>query len=82
MNSNLMRRDNLVWIQFLFKIQVCPIFRTAHFNTEFSMAVAGNVLRLCEGGEIEEQMFKLTQMFNRIPMFKISTEAPLLQNRC
>ena len=41
-----------------------------------------DVLRLCEGGEIEEQMFKLAQMFNRIPNVQISTEAPLLQNRC
>jgi hypothetical protein len=39
-------------------------------------------MRLCEGGEIEAQMFKLTQMFNRIPNVQISTEAPLLQNRC
>jgi len=31
---------------------------------------------------LEAQMFNLAQMFNRIPMFKSSTKAPLLQNRC
>jgi hypothetical protein len=41
-----------------------------------------NGLRLCEGGEIEAQMFKLAQMLIRIPMLKFSTKAPLLQNRC
>ena len=41
-----------------------------------------NVLRLCEGGEIEAQMFNLAQMFNRIPNVQNSTKTPLLQNRC
>jgi hypothetical protein len=44
--------------------------------------LAANVLGRCEGGEIEAQMFKLVQMFNRIPSLKNSTEAPLLQNPC
>jgi hypothetical protein len=44
--------------------------------------IVPNVLRLCEGEEIEEQMFKLAQMFNRIPLLKNSTYAPLLPNRC
>lgn len=35
--------------------------------------------RLCEGGEIEEQMFNLAQKFNRIPMLKLGTLVPLLQ---
>ena len=44
--------------------------------------MAYNVLRLCEGGEIEAQMFNLAQMFNRIPNVQNSTKTPLLQNRC
>lgn len=44
--------------------------------------VAGNGLRLCEGGEIEVQMFKFAQMPNRIPNVQFSTSAPLLQNLC
>jgi len=44
--------------------------------------MAYNVFGLCEGGEIEEQMLMLAQMFNRIPMLKFSTNAPLLQNPC
>ena len=44
--------------------------------------MAHNVLGLCEGGEIEVQMFNLAQKFNRIPMLKFSTNAPLLQNPC
>ena len=41
-----------------------------------------DVLGLCEGGELEVQMFILAQMLIRIPMFKFSTNAPLLQNPC
>jgi len=41
-----------------------------------------NVFGLGEGGEIEVQMFNLAQMLIRIPRFKFSTNAPLLQNRC
>jgi len=44
--------------------------------------VAGNVLGLCEGGELEVQMFNLAEMLIRIPMLKFSTNAPLLQNPC
>jgi len=44
--------------------------------------IGHNVLGLCEGGEIEAQMFILAQMFNRIPMLEYSTNAPLLQNPC
>jgi len=44
--------------------------------------IAANGLGLCEGGEIEVQMFNLAQMLIRIPMFKSSTIAPLLQNPC
>jgi hypothetical protein len=42
--------------------------------------MAHNVLGLCEGGEIEAQMFNSAQKFDRIPMLKFSTKAPLLQN--
>jgi hypothetical protein len=41
-----------------------------------------NVLGLCEGGELEVQMFNLAEMLIRIPMLKFSTNAPLLQNPC
>ena len=41
-----------------------------------------NGFGLGEGGEIEVQMFILVQMYNRIPMLKFSTNAPLLQNPC
>jgi hypothetical protein len=44
--------------------------------------VAHNVLGLCEGGEIEVQMFNLAQMFIRNSMLKFSANAPLLQNPC
>ena len=35
-----------------------------------------NVLGLCEGGELEVQMFKLAPNFNRSTMLKFSTNAP------
>ena len=41
-----------------------------------------DVLGLCEGGELEVQMFNLAEMLIRIPMLKFSTNAPLLQNPC
>jgi len=44
--------------------------------------LSDNVVALGEGGEIEEQMFNLVQMFNRILMLKFSTKAPLLPNAC
>jgi hypothetical protein len=47
-----------------------------------SVTLAGNVLGLCEGGELEVQMFNLAEMLIRIPMLKFSTNAPLLQNPC
>jgi hypothetical protein len=40
------------------------------------------VLGLCEGGEIEVQMFNLAPKFIRSTMLKFSTNAPLLQNPC
>jgi len=47
-----------------------------------SATLAPNVLGLCEGGELEVQMFNLAEMLIRIPMLKFSTNAPLLQNPC
>jgi hypothetical protein len=44
--------------------------------------MGANGLGLCEGGEIEVQMFNLAQMFNKIPLLKFSTIAPLLQIPC
>jgi len=41
-----------------------------------SSGVAAIVLQLPEGGEFE------AQMKNRIPMFKFSTNAPILANPC
>jgi hypothetical protein len=38
-----------------------------------------NVLGLCDGGELEEQMFSLAQMFIRIPNVQFTTETPLSQ---
>jgi len=46
------------------------------------LSLTANGLWLCEGGEIEVQMFNLAQMLIRIPMLKYSTIAPLLQNPC
>jgi hypothetical protein len=37
-----------------------------------------NVLGLAEVGELEVQMFKLPQMYNRIPNAQFSTSAPIL----
>ena len=44
--------------------------------------ITANGLRLGEGGELEEQMFNLPQMFNRIPNVQLSTEPAFLQNPC
>jgi len=44
--------------------------------------MVANVLGLCDGGELEAQMFNLAQMFIRIPNVQFSTEAPLLQSPC
>jgi hypothetical protein len=44
--------------------------------------MTANGLGLCEGGEIEVQMFNFAQMLIRILMLKFSTKAPLLQNPC
>jgi hypothetical protein len=44
--------------------------------------MTANGLGLCDGGEIEAQMFSLVQMINRIPNVQFSTSAPLLQNPC
>ena len=41
-----------------------------------------NVLGLGEVEELEVQMFNIAQMFNSIPVFKFSTNAPILQNPC
>lgn len=41
-----------------------------------------NGFRLCDVGKIKGQMLNLVQMFNRIPMLKFSTSAPISQNRC
>jgi hypothetical protein len=47
-----------------------------------SHKIEANGFGLGEGGEIEVQMFMLTQMFNRSPMLEVSTKAPLLPNAC
>ena len=63
------------WLYFSF---FCPF----NFSTVGRDRVTHNGLGLCEGGEIEAQMFNLAQMLIRIPMLKFSTIAPLLQNPC
>ena len=49
---------------------------------QFGQTVAGNVLRLGEGGVLEAPMLDLAQMFNRGTNVQSSTEAPLSPNRC
>ena len=44
--------------------------------------VTHNVLGLCEEADLEAQMFKLAQMFIRIPNVQFSTEPAFLQNPC
>ncbi len=46
------------------------------------LKMADNVFWLGEVGEFKVQMFKLVQKFNRIPMLKFSTKAPILPNQC
>jgi hypothetical protein len=41
-----------------------------------------NGLGLAEVGDFKAPMFNLAQMFNRIPMLKFSTSAPILANPC
>ena len=42
--------------------------------------LAANGLQLAEVGELELQMFKLAQMYNRNPNAQFSTSAPILAN--
>lgn len=56
------------------------LLKIAHTLRHYSLTA--NVLGLCEGGELEVQMFNLAEMLIRIPMLKFSTNAPLLQNPC
>ena len=65
------RKDFIFWIIVIYSLRVV---------VGFGLTIA--VLRLCEGGEIEEQMLSLAQMPNRIINVQFSTYAPLLQNRC
>ncbi len=44
--------------------------------------LAGNVSGLCEEAGLEAQMFRLVQMFIRIPNVQFSTEPAFLQNPC
>lgn len=44
--------------------------------------IATNGLGLCDGGELEAQMFSLVQMFIRIPKVQFILSAPLSQNPC
>ena len=47
-----------------------------------STLVAGNGLQLGEVAEIEEQMYKICTMFNRIPNVQFSTEPAISPNCC
>jgi len=53
-----------------------------YFQFSYRLKISANVLGLCEGGEIEVQMFNLAPKFNRSTLLKFSTIAPLLQNPC
>ena len=44
--------------------------------------IATNVLRLCDGGDIEAENLNLLQMFNQGTNAEFCTSTPLLQNRC
>jgi len=44
--------------------------------------MAANVLRLCDGGEIEAEKLNYKQMLNQGTNVEFSSKAPLLQNRC
>ena len=44
--------------------------------------IAGNVLRLCAGGDLVVQMLNLLPKSIRITDVEFSTSAPLAQNRC
>ena len=46
------------------------------------LKMAGNVKRLCDGGEIKAKKLNLLLMFNQGTNVCFSTKAPLLQNRC
>jgi hypothetical protein len=50
-------------------------------RTELSHIVY-NVLRLCDGGEIEAEKLNLLLMFNQGTNVEFCTSTPLLQNRC
>jgi len=45
-------------------------------------SIRPNVLGLYEEAEFEAQMFKLAQMFIRIPNVQLSAEPTFLQNPC
>jgi hypothetical protein len=58
------------------------VSRRNYFCSCKKWGMTHNVLGLCEGGEIEAQMFNLAPKFIRSTMVKFSTNAPLLQNPC
>jgi uncharacterized protein HemY len=47
-----------------------------------NVTISYNGSRLCDGGEIEAEMFNLLLMFNKGTNVCFSTKTPLLQNRC
>jgi len=52
------------------------------FITVWVCKIATNGLQLGEVAEIEEQMFNICTMFNRIPNVQFSTEPAILPNCC
>lgn len=45
-------------------------------------SIAANGSRLCAGGDLEHESFKLAQKPNRITAVEFTDSAPLAQNRC
>ena len=52
------------------------------FRYSVVFRVSPNVSGLCEEAGLEAQMFRLVQMFIRIPNVQFSTEPAFLQNPC
>jgi hypothetical protein len=44
--------------------------------------MTANVSRICAGGDLEHESFKLAQKPIRITAVQFRTDAPLAQNRC
>ena len=66
------------WFVFVLMFKFWSVYRLRNGRP----TIGYNVFRLCDVGELKAQMFNSVQKFNRIPMLKFSTSAPISQNRC